>query len=217
MCEILIEAWNWSKIYFMDFFRDLSLVIASFVAIYGINSWRRELKGKKEFELAEQVLSYFYEAKDNIKMIRSPFSFGGEGATRKRSKNETERESKILDKVYVVTERYQKVQSRFNELFSLKYRFMAYFGREKEAPFVALNKLLNEIFVAARMLGTFYWQNQNNLFQNEDERKTHNKKMFEQERIFWDTGEDDKINTNLKTIIDDIEKICKKIMKVESL
>ena len=54
--------------------RDLSLLIGIWVAIYGIDSWRREHKGKREIELAEDVLALFYEARDAIKYMRFPFS-----------------------------------------------------------------------------------------------------------------------------------------------
>lgn len=40
----------------------LASIIASATAIYGINSWRREIKGKRQIELAEDVLSNFYQA-----------------------------------------------------------------------------------------------------------------------------------------------------------
>lgn len=52
MCEI---DWN----LFFDVIKSLSIIIASIVAIYGINSWRREAKWKRKYELAEEVLSLF--------------------------------------------------------------------------------------------------------------------------------------------------------------
>ncbi len=44
---------------FSSVIRDASIVIASITAIYGINSWRREHRWKKQSELAEEVLTLF--------------------------------------------------------------------------------------------------------------------------------------------------------------
>jgi len=46
--------------------KELSLLIGIWVAIYGIDSWRREHKGKRQLELAEETLALFYEARDVI-------------------------------------------------------------------------------------------------------------------------------------------------------
>lgn len=72
-----------------DILKSLSIIVASFAALKGINEWRRELKSKKQMELAEEVLVLFYQCKDHIKMIRNPFSYKGEGSTRKSSSGET--------------------------------------------------------------------------------------------------------------------------------
>ena len=66
---------------------SLSATIASITAIYGINSWRRESKWKRKYELAEEVLANLYESYQSIQIIRSPIGFGGEGETRKIGKN----------------------------------------------------------------------------------------------------------------------------------
>ena len=49
----------------------LATGFAAGVAIYGIRSWRREFRGKRQIELAEDVLALFYEARDAITAIRS--------------------------------------------------------------------------------------------------------------------------------------------------
>jgi len=50
----------------LDTIQALSLVIAAWAAIYGINAWRSEFVGKKRIDLAEDVLVRFYEARDAI-------------------------------------------------------------------------------------------------------------------------------------------------------
>jgi hypothetical protein len=133
---------------------SVAAIIASAVAIYGINSWRREFKGKRQIELAEDVLALFYEARDAITAIRYPLSYETEGRTRKPEDNETEQEKKARDRAYIVWERYSKRKRTFNKLHSMRYRFMAQIGKKESEPFEEIRKIVNEIFTAAeRTLG----------------------------------------------------------------
>ncbi|TDI82488.1 MAG: hypothetical protein E2O80_02055, partial [Betaproteobacteria bacterium] len=84
----------------LDFVSSISVLIAALTFIAGVSAWKREFVGKRRIELAETVLALFYEAEDAIKQIRSPFSFDGEGSTRKHADNELEAESRILDQAY---------------------------------------------------------------------------------------------------------------------
>jgi hypothetical protein len=92
MCEI-----DWNLLF--DIIKSISIIIASTVAIYGINSWRRETKWKRKYELAEETLSLFYEVQDVISIIRSPFSRNEEGKKRNRIENEKKKKTlKFLNK-----------------------------------------------------------------------------------------------------------------------
>lgn len=97
----------------------------------------------------------FYQARDAIREIRNPFGRIGEGSSRQKADNETASETELLNQAYVVFERYQKQEDIFNKIQSIRYRFMARFGRDKEAPFLELNKILHDIFVSAQMLGAY--------------------------------------------------------------
>jgi hypothetical protein len=44
----------------------VSVFFASLAIIVGVDAWRREFIGKREIELAEDVLHAFYEARDAI-------------------------------------------------------------------------------------------------------------------------------------------------------
>ena len=135
-----------------DVITSISVAIAAISFTVGISAWRREFVGKRRIELAESVLALFYEAEDAIREIRNPFSYAGEGRTRKRSENEQEEAAELLDQAYVVFERYRNKEKLFAELRSMKYRVMATFGSETGAPFDELSKVLNEIFSSAEIL-----------------------------------------------------------------
>ncbi len=192
----------------LDIIESIAIIIASLSAIYGINSWRKEMKGKKEYELAEEVLAHFYEAKDKISLIRSISGWSGEGKSRKPSQNETDEEKKILDQAHVVFERYQNNQDVFNKLQSLRYRFMAVFGRENGNPFIELNKIIIRILSSSRTLSRLY-------FLRRQDDSTQNKIDKYEAIIYEGHNEPDEISQNIENILSEIEHICENIIRPE--
>ena len=196
---------------------NIALVIASLIAVYGVNEWRRQLKGGREYELAEEVLTLMYECRDRLRIIRSPFSNTGEGSTRAVYPNETPEQSELLNRAYIVFERYEKNREVFSQLFGLRYRFMAVFGRESEKPLDQLKKSLNEFFVSANMLPT-YWLRQGRVPMEKDEFKRHLKEMHEYESVFWGTfSEKDHFDQKIEMIVSEIEATCSRIIGPKSL
>lgn len=179
----------------------VAVVSACWVIIAGIGAWKREFIGKRQIELAEQALAKFFEIKDAISYIRNPFSNSDEGKTRKRDTHESETDAQLLDRGYIVIERYSKKENVFSEFNLLKYKFMASFGADKESIFIDTNKALNSIFVSARMLATHYWRRQGKVHMEGNEFQRHLDEMHRHEGIFWDTGTgDDEIHAKLLSI-----------------
>jgi hypothetical protein len=60
-------------------FKDLVLVvtavIASYVALKGLSTWRRQLRGQSEYELAGRFLKSLFLFRDSLKNVRNPFSW----------------------------------------------------------------------------------------------------------------------------------------------
>ena len=129
--------------------QNASLILASLFAIYGIDSWGREHIGKRRIELAEDVLALFYQARDAIESIRSPFGFGGEGSSRKPGPNERPEHKEALDQAYVLIERYSRHTELFARIHSLRDRVMAQLGSEAAAPFDSLNRIINALILSA--------------------------------------------------------------------
>ena len=178
-----------------------AVILACWAIISGIGAWKREFIGKRQIELAEQALAKFFEIKDAIAMIRSPFSRSDEGNSRQRSEHESDATAQLLDRGYIVVERYSTKETAFAEFNTLKYRFMASFGAETEPIFTETMSVLNSIFVSAQMLGTHYWQRQGRVPMEPEEFKSHLEEMHRHERIFWDHGtDDDEIRKKLAAI-----------------
>lgn len=186
----------------------LAIIIASITAIFGINSWRREFKGKRQIELAEDVLALFYEAVDAIHIIRSPFGYKGEGSSRKTEENETAKQKIAREQVGVIQERYQKQKEPFNKLHSMRYRFMAQFGNEAAKPFDDIRNIIHEIFSAANSLA-WIWEHGETYFGQSSQLEERIKETRKYEKIIWDRiSKDDPINPRLDQIIKDIDDIC---------
>jgi hypothetical protein len=193
-----------------ELLRDVSLIIASWAAVYGIDAWRREYRGRRQIELAEQTLALFYEAVDAIRAIRHPLTLGHEYGEEKRDASESEAQFKARQQANVVFTRYQRHQELFNRIHSMRYQFMAQFGSESARPFDDLRGEVNKIFTAARMLATLWAYDR----QHSSERWEKERERVEKfEAIFWDRmSEDDPINPKLNTIIQDIEGSCRTII-----
>jgi hypothetical protein len=207
MCEI-----DWNLLF--DIVKSISIIIASIVAIYGINSWRREIKWKRKYELAEEALSLFYEVEDAISIIRSPLSSNSEGTTRKQGENERNEDTEILDRAYVVIERFENNKEPFFKLRALKYRFITLFGKESEKYFNDVIKLTNKIMTVSGFLGRRYWKEQGKRNFTDVQFEQHLRKMEEYEGVIWENHGDseDVIKNNLEQIIKGIEEVCNTIL-----
>ena len=141
-----------------ELLKDVSVLVASAVAIWGITAWRREHVGKKKLDTAEEMLSLFYQARDAIRDIRSPGSFTSEASGRARHPNEGDDDARIRDMAYIPVARYQRQSELFGKLRSLRYRAMAQFGTQIGKPFDDLDTVVREILAATATL-TNLWRN----------------------------------------------------------
>lgn len=190
----------------------VAIVAACWAIISGVGAWKREFIGKRKIELAEEVLATFFELKDSIAYMRSPFGHIGEGKARKRDEGESPDESRILDRGYVIYERYDSKSEVFNKFRSLKYRFMASFGHDSEEIFNKTNQVLNRIFSSANILSTHYWQRQGRVKMGPEELKKHLQEMRSHEDIFYDqVNDNDEIRkelSNIQNLLDSTTSDC---------
>ena len=68
--------------YYLSIIKDIVTIIAtiigSCVAIYGLISWRKQLKGRTEYDLARRVLKAVYKVREAIQSVRDPFQSASE-------------------------------------------------------------------------------------------------------------------------------------------
>ncbi|WP_031815767.1 hypothetical protein, partial [Vibrio parahaemolyticus] len=153
--------------------KTIAVISACWAIVSGVGAWKREFIGKRRIELAEETLATFFEIKDAIAFIRSPFASVGEGESRVVGEREKPEETELLNRGYIVFERYEKKREVFIKFETLKYKFMATYGEDSEAIFKDTNKTVNSIFSSARLLATRYWQRQGRVQMSEEEFKKH--------------------------------------------
>jgi len=168
--------------------RELSLLIGIWVAIYGIDSWRREHKGKRQMELAEETLALFYEARDVITYMRHPISYDSETEDIVKGDKEDDESYEARKKSSIIFKRYYDKHELFNKIYAMRYRFMAQTGKKEVEPFEDLRKIINEIFVSARMLSGLWPRS---YFRTEEQREKHYAMIQKHEDVFYQGIEDE--------------------------
>ncbi len=195
----------------LDTIKSISIIITIWVAVYGIDAWRREHVGKRQIELAEDTLALFYEAVDVIKHIRHPMSYANETDEITQLTNESNEKYEARKSASVVFVRYQKNQELFNRLHASRYRFMAQLGKEKAKPFDDIRAVTGKIIGSARMLSKLWARNH---FRTDERWESHQKDIDKFEAIFWEgISDEDPINEQLDQIIIEIEKTCKVVIE----
>jgi len=189
-------------------------VFAACVAIYGINAWKREFKGKRDIELAEEVLELFYRARDAIRAIRSPFGYSHEGQKVVERLKAEGTEGGIDLRMATVLERYEAREETFQKLQTIHYRFMARFGKDKTKPFDDLRECVNSIFMAAKMLSIL----QESIKEGglDSDTKKSQREQMNQLRVdlWWGYPGNDRITTKVDAVVKEMEEIYQEIIRV---
>jgi hypothetical protein len=186
----------------------VAIIGACWAILSGVDAWKREFIGKRRIELAENLLAKFFEIKDAVRYIRNPFGSSAEGKSRERDESESRVETQMLDRGYVVAERYAKKETIFAEFSTLKYRCMAAFGSETESIFTETYRTVNSIVWSARMLAIHYWKHEGHFSPNPEVYEKHLEDMKRHEGVFWDDGsETDEIRVKLQRIQEQLESV----------
>jgi hypothetical protein len=186
----------------------VSVLIASLVAIFGIQAWRREFVGKRRIELAEEVLALFYQAKDVIGWIRFPFCFTTESSTRKSESVETPGQKEINDVAYVLSKRYDEHSELFSRIRSFRYRFMAQFGRNASVPFDELKSILDQL---QSDLNSWVMASQRLHSPDMDpqEVEAQKKRIDVYAEAVWSARNDDRVSLLIEKSVKNVEQICR--------
>lgn len=187
----------------IDVLSSLAVIAAAGVAWRGIHVWRDELVGRRRAELAEEILTLVYEAKEIIETARSPFSLTGEGESRPSMPGETADQASRRNAYYAPAERLHSRADFWGKFDAARYRFMAVFGEDAGKKYVKILQARNKVMLAAK----FLVQRVGN---EASERDSDRRRMDQLEAdIGWVLTEEDEFADKVDVAVKEIEEICR--------
>lgn len=135
----------------ISYIKDLALataaIITSYVAIYGLNTWRRQHVGQVEYNLARRLLKTSYEIRNAINQVRHPMIWSYEMIEPPENEKKYSREEKRhYGTANAYQKRWEKVQNSTNDLNTDLLEAEAIWGKEIYDIFKPCNDLKNELF-----------------------------------------------------------------------
>lgn len=177
--------------------KDVISILGTLSAIglgfYGINAWRRQLKGTSEFELAKKAVHGAYEFEQYINSVRNPMlNLKAEEVEAGRTLQEEQR---------VYNERMQMLQEKWVDLQTVRLECKVVWGNEAFDAFNGLGeklgKLRGEIWLHFWMKGAY--SGPGTTVDNSFERQQEN------EKFVYFISEEDEFSVSIKEAVQDVE------------
>lgn len=131
-----------------DIVLTITAVIASFVAIMGLNTWNRQLKGQVEYELTRRLLKSAFKIREALKVVRNPVMFGYEQSMPEKAEAEkmTNDQIRHYGTVRAYQARWDKVNEARAELQTDILEAEVIWGHVIQKKFRKLFELQGELF-----------------------------------------------------------------------
>ena len=127
----------------IEVIKDISQIIfylaVPTLTCIGLNSWKKELIGKNEYEIAKQALSKAYSIKHQIWIVQNAIVYPSEWAKRKPKENETESQKRAAESYFAYQKRLQSIENKINKIRPTMIEVEAVFGEEAK---IKLDKLI---------------------------------------------------------------------------
>jgi hypothetical protein len=140
--------------------KDVVLTIAggigAYVAVKGLNTWNRQLKGGVEYELTRRLLKQTYRFREAIKGVRNPVMWAGEmySPAPEEAKNMTLEQKRFYGMSTAYQKRWDKVTEVQTDLQMELLEAEALWGREVHEKIDQLFTLQHELWVAVHFYVT---------------------------------------------------------------
>ncbi|MFA7350636.1 MAG: hypothetical protein WC009_07730 [Methylotenera sp.] len=197
---------------FISITKDTALTVAAvvggYVALKGLSTWNRQLKGGVEYDLTRRILKCAYRLREAIKGVRNPVMWGNEMPTPPES--EASKMSKEQVKHYGLANAYQKRWDKVTEVRTdLQTEMLeaeAIWGRVIYEKFEPIFKLQQELFSSVHAYVSVCNPNE-----SEQSRAAYQGIMKKQRDILYDlTSENpDEFTQDINRAIEEIESFLK--------
>jgi hypothetical protein len=136
-----------------DFILASAAITGATVAVKGLGTWQRQLKGQSEYELSRRILVSLFKYRDAIARVRHPVLWAYEmpSPTQEKAKsmNNDQIEFYGTSKAYQV--RLDKVQTERTNLYADMLEAEAIWGSELNSLFKVVFDLQHELFTKIRL------------------------------------------------------------------
>lgn len=185
-----------------DVFSILGTIALIIIGILGLSTWRRQLRGTNEYELAKKILLKTYEVQQALQHVRNPMLF--------LKKEEVESGSALEAEQNIYDKRLQKLYSIWAELQTLRLEAKVVWGEESYNCFNSIKNLIGEMKGAIWM---HFWlkgayAGPGATIDKSPERIKAN------EKIIYYSSEEDEFSIKINKAVKDVEEIfIKKVRK----
>src|SRR5437868_4933385 len=100
-----------------SFFSMIATVVMAIATIFlfclgkqGLEQWRKELKGKDQYELARKIALLAYQFKSDYDFVRMFATFGEESSDRAKPEGESFQETSIRNEYYAKSQRLERLR-----------------------------------------------------------------------------------------------------------
>jgi hypothetical protein len=174
------------------------------IAVYEVESWKREYTFKRNSELLEDAKYLFYQAEHAITYLRNGFILSHELQGFEFPPELEDGYSKELYKyTYTIRKRFDEKQHIFDKLDAIEPRFRARFGNESITPFGSMKEKVKELLLAASGYSM---------------KGLNKEEVSKIRRIIWKDynsqfEEGDTFGDAISKIIEDFDKLCRDKIK----
>lgn len=127
-------------------------IAGSVIAIKGLSTWKRQLKGQSEYELSRRLLVTVFKYRDAIAGVRHPAMWAYEmpSPPEEKSKNMSHKQISFYGTSKAYQARWEKVQAERTSLYADLLESEAIWGDELKKLFKTLFNLEHELFTSVR-------------------------------------------------------------------
>lgn len=161
--------------------KDILLGIAgattAIVAVKGLHSWRRELKGKTEFEAARNLIRATYKLRDELNKCRAPFISASEFPEKYSPMNASpQEEAEAYGHIY--KNRWEPVANAVQEFDTHTLEAEALWGKEIRPRTNLFCECISELYIAIMMVIRDKASDGRNFEKDKDFAREMNSKLF---------------------------------------
>jgi len=174
------------------------------IAFYGLESWKREYRFKRNSELLEEALVLFYQAEHAIAHLRNGFILSSELQNFEFPPELEDGYSKEKYKyTHTIQKRFDEKQHIFDKLYAIELRFRARFGEGSITTFNSMKEKVKELLLAANMYSI---------------KNLSKEKISEIQKIIWKdynklSKEGDVFGDAIDKIVEDFDKLCRQKLR----